>query len=250
MKQRGITVAARPLRALARALGLSALAFAFAAAPATAGPTAYLKGIDVSHWQGTPDWGAAVGDGVRFAIAKSTEGQTFVDDQYARNRAQADSLGLPFTAYHFARPDNTANDAVLEANNFVANSALVGRHLLPVLDLEKSGGLGPRKLRAWAKAWLERVQQRLGVKAIIYTSPSFWMDKMGNSRWFADNGYRLWIAHYGVDEPTVPAQNWGGRGWTVWQHTNRGSVNGFDGYVDLDRYAGTSFAALRIKNNR
>lgn len=236
-------------RALARALGLSALALAFAAAPVSAGP-AYLNGVDASHHNGSPDWGAAAADGVRFAIVKATEGQTFVDDQYAANRAQADSLGLPFTAYHFARPDATANDAVLEADHFLANSALTRRHLVPVLDLEKSGGLSPRKLRAWAKAWLGRVQQRLGVKAIIYTSPSFWMNEMGNSRWFADNGYRLWIAHWDAQEPTVPAQNWGGRGWTLWQHSTSGSVDGFDGNVDLDRYAGTSFKPLRIKNNR
>ena len=228
---------------------MSALCLAFAAAPVSAGPT-YLKGVDASHHNGSPDWSAAVADGVRFAIVKATEGQTFVDPRYATNRAQADSLGLPFGAYHFARPDTTASDAVLEADHFLANSALKGRHLLPVLDLEKSGGLGPRKLRAWAKAWLGRVHQRLGVKAIIYTSPSFWVNEMGNSRWFADNGYRLWIAHWHADQPTVPAQNWGGRGWTLWQHSASGSVDGFDGNVDLDRYTGTTLAPLRIKNNR
>jgi len=209
-----------------------------------------MDGIDLSHWQGSPDWDAAFADGVRFLVAKATEGQTFVDDEYARNRTEADRLGLPFTAYHFGRPDTTANDAVLEADHFLANSALLGRHLVPVLDLENDGGLNPRKLRTWAKAWLARVHQRLGVKAIIYTSPSFWLDKVGNSRWFADNGYRLWIAHYGADQPTVPAQNWGGRGWTLWQHSRQGSVDGIDGKVDLDRYAGPSIVPLRIKNNR
>lgn len=226
------------------------LASAFVTAPASGGQTSQLRGIDVSHWQGTPDWDAVVADGTRFAIAKATEGQTFVDDQYARNRAEADRLGLPFTAYHFARPDTTANDALLEADHFLANTALLGRHLVPVLDLENAGGLSPRKLRTWAKTWLARVNQRLGVKSIIYTSPSFWVDKVGNSRWFADNGYRLWIAHYGVDQPTIPAQNWGGRGWTLWQHSNTGSVDGISGNVDLDRYSGSNIVPLRIKNNR
>ena len=216
----------------------------------SAGDNAGLEGIDISHWQGSPDWAAVKADGVLFAIAKATEGRTFVDGEYATNRAQADSLGLPFSAYHFAQPDTTANDAALEADHYLDNAMLKGRHLLPVLDLEEDNGLSPKKLRTWVKAWLARVQQRLGVKAIIYTSPSFWVSHMGNSRWFADNGYRLWIAHHGAAQPTVPAQNWGGRGWTIWQYSKTGSVSGINGDVDLDRYAGTTIGPLRIKNNR
>ena len=87
------------------------------------------------------------------------------------------------------------------------------------------------------------------MKAVIYTFPSFWLDEMGDSAWFANNGYRLWIAHWGADQPMVPAQNWGGRGWTLWQHDNCGSVAGIKGCVDRDRLAGT-VGALRIKNNR
>lgn len=225
-------------------------AVVFLATQAGASAAAQLEGVDASHHNGSPDWSAAVADGVRFAIVKATEGQTFVDNRYATNRAQADSIGMPFTAYHFAGPDRTANDAVLEADHFLSVAVLRGRHLVPVLDLEKAGDLGTRKLKAWTRAWLGRVREKLGVKAIIYTSPSFWANKMGNTRWFADNGYRLWIAHHGAAQPTVPAANWGGRGWTLWQYSDEGSVDGFSGDVDLDRYAGSTIAPLRIKNNR
>ena len=234
--------------------GLAALLLCSSALLAAALPAAatqrYLPGIDVSHWQGSPDWAAAKADGIRFAIAKATEGQTFVDGEYARNRSHADSLRLAFTAYHFARPDTTRHDALREADHFIDTARLVGRHLIPVLDLEVSGGLGPRKLRAWTRTWLERVRERLGVKAMIYTTPSFWLEHMGDSAWFANNGYRLWIAHWHVEEPRVPAGNWGGQGWTVWQHTDCGSVSGIDACVDRDRYAGSRLAPLKIKNNR
>jgi lysozyme len=74
---------------------------------------------------------------------------------------------------------------------------------------------------------------------------------MGNTTWFADNGYPLWIAHYTPNaQPTVPASNWGGHGWTFWQYTNLGTVAGIDGNVDQDRYNGTVLAPLKIKNNR
>jgi len=244
------TAAALPWRAIVRSFVLSVFVLMLAVGNVMAGTAATLMGVDASHHNGSPDWSAAQADGVRFAIVKATEGQTFVDGEYATNKSAAASLALPFGAYHFAQPDLTANDAVLEADLFVDTAQLGKSNLLPVLDLETANGLGPKKLTTWTKAWLARVQQRLGVKAIIYTSPAFWKDKMGNTRWFADNGYRLWVAHWGASQPSVPASNWGGRGWTLWQYDNCGSVGGFDGCVDLDRFDGGSLAALRIKNNR
>lgn len=218
-------------------------------APVAAAP-AYLPGIDVSHWQGTIRWQAVKGDGVRFAIAKASESRSFVDDQYARNRLKADRLGIPFSAYHFARPDASANDALREAEHFLRTANLRGRHLLPVLDLEVNGTLGRRALVRWVKTWLQTVEKRLGVKPMIYTTPSFWRDRMGDTAWFAENGYRLWIAHWFADQPRVPAANWAGRGWTLWQTSNCGSVAGIAGCVDLDRFRGTNIDVLRIKYNR
>lgn len=223
-----------------------ALALSLPAAPRVAAADTDLTGIDVSHWQGQIRWVDVVADGVDFAIAKATEGRDAQDDQYARNKERAEALGLPFGAYHYANPDRTANDALLEADNFVDTAALNGNNLLPVLDLEEHGGFGPRRLRRWVKTWLAEVEARTGVKPIIYTSPSFWHDRMGNSRWFAKNGYRLWIAHWHVVKPRVPARNWAGRGWTLWQYDNCGHVAGIDGCVDLDRFKGTDIDALRI----
>ena len=210
----------------------------------------HLLGIDVSHWQGAPRWKAVRDAGVEFVIAKATEGQAYVDSQFVRNKSRADALGLAFSAYHFARPDGTRNDARREANHFVRTADLGDRHLLPVLDLEVSGGLGRKRLIAWTQTWLARVEALTGVKPIIYTSPSFWTERMGDTRWFADNGYRLWIAHWHVSSPRVPAANWGGRGWTLWQVSDCAEVPGISGCVDADLHAGLRIGPLRIRNNR
>jgi lysozyme len=210
-----------------------------------------LTGIDVSHWQGYIYWSAVRDAGVKFAIVKATDGRSFTDSRYARNSERADALGIRMTAYHFARPDGTYRDAVREADHFVATARLEGRHLLPVLDLEVTGGLSRDRLATWARKWLQRVEARLGVKPMIYTSPSFWKDRMGNTTWFAANGYRvLWIAHWFVDQPRVPASNWNGHGWKLWQVSNCGHIPGIDGCVDVDLYNGLDMAPLLIKNNR
>ena len=86
------------------------------------------------------------------------------------------------------------------------------------------------------------------MRAAIYASPSFWSNKMGNTGWFAANGYTtLWIAHWtSAVAPTLPASNWGGRGWTFWQYTSSGTVPGISGRVDLDRYRSGDFTPVLI----
>jgi GH25 family lysozyme M1 (1,4-beta-N-acetylmuramidase) len=48
----------------------------------------------------------------------------------------------------------------------------------------------------------------------------------------------------------VPAGNWGGHGWTVWQVSDCGSVPGIKGCVDVDLYKGLNIGALRIRRHR
>ena len=204
--------------------------------------SSYREGIDISHWQGTIDWRQVAAAGKSFAIAKATEGVGYRDDTYARNKAGAMSNGLKFGAYHFARPEN---DPIREADWFVDNADYEQGMLIPTLDLERTGGRGPTGLTNWTKSWLQRVEERLGVKAMIYMSPYFWRTNLNDTRWFADNGYDvLWVAHWHVAVPQPPAENWGGKGWTFWQYTSDGRVPGISGRVDLNRYRYESFARV------
>lgn len=210
-------------------------------------PSGTLPGIDVSHWQGPIDWAQVAAAGTRFAIAKATEGRTYVDPTYATNRAAAEANGIVFGAYHFARPDDTPNDAIAEADHFVEAAQLEPGNLIPVLDLERTGGLSQEQVTEWILAWLDRVTERLGVRPMVYTSPNGWATRTGDTTAVVEAGYTvLWVAHWGVESPTVPAQNWGGYGWTFWQYTDCGAVPGIEGCVDLDWYRGTSFAPVTI----
>ena len=108
-----------------------------------------------------------------------------------------------------------------------------------------TGGLGVAALQSWVTKWLGEVTAKAGVRPMIYTSPYFWKTYMGDTTSLANAGYAiLWIAHWGVASPTVPAQNWAGRGWTFWQYSNCGTVSGISGCVDLDRYNGTDLARV------
>ncbi len=204
--------------------------------------TGFREGIDVSHWQGTIDWTRVAGAGKTFAIAKATEGIGFKDDKYDRNKAGAMGNGMKFGAYHFGRPKN---NPVQEADWFVSQMDLERGMLIPTLDIEVTDGRGPTAMTNWTKAFLQRVYERTGAKPMIYTSPAFWRNNFNDTRWFADNGYKvLWVAHWGVSSPSVMASNWGGKSWTFWQYTSSGSVPGISGRVDLNRYRLSSFEAV------
>ena len=221
------------------------------AAPAPAaeplGSTGTLPGIDVSHWQGAIDWMQVAAAGVRFAIAKATEGTDYTDPTYALNKAGAAAQGVPFTAYHFAKPDASVRDAVREADHFVEVADLGPGNLVPALDLERTGGLSQADLTRWALRWLGRVTVLLGVRPMVYTGPNGWRDRTGDTSAIADAGYTvLWIAHWNVAAPSVPGGDWGGNGWTFWQFSDCAAVPGIDGCVDADRFAGTSLARVTI----
>ena len=207
-----------------------------------------LEGIDISHWQGPIDWAKVRAAGKKFAYIKASEHTSFVDDKYATNRSRAKAAGLKVGAYHFARPDIGTADAYAEADHFIRTADWTSGELRPVLDLEDTGGLSSSALQTWVKAFVQRIHDRTGVRAVIYVSPAFWSGKMGNSNWFAKNGYDvLWIAHWTTAKsPSVPAENWGGESWTFWQYTSDGSVPGISGRVDLDRYNGTDLTKVLI----
>jgi lysozyme len=228
--------------------GSAARAPAASAAPKTPRPK---RGIDVSHWQRSIDWGQVADAGIDFAIAKATEGTGRVDHWYVRNAEAARSQGIRFTAYHYARPARGKKSARRQADFFLQHAQLTDRDLAPALDLERTDGLGPAALRRWTLTWLRRVEERLGVKPIVYTSPAFWASAMANTRDIAKAGYRvLWIAHYGTPQPQVPARRWNGHGWTIWQWTKCGHVSGISGCVDRDALNGISLKALTIRQLR
>ena len=241
----------RRLRLLAGlAIALSALLLASTAPAAT---TARAKGLDVSNWNGTIKWGRVASAGYRFAFGKATEGTSFVDASYTRNRNGSESAGLSFGAYHFARPAggtfaSATASAIVQADHFLAVAAPQPGELPPVLDLEATGNLPKSRLLAWTLAWLGEIDARLGVQPFLYTSPLFWKGRLGNSTAAAAAGTRLWIAHWtSASQPWVPAKNWNGTGWTFWQWTNCVTVRGIKHCADGDRMNGTILSAVEIE---
>jgi lysozyme len=209
-----------------------------------------LPGIDVSRFQGLIDWPAVGESGVRFAFVQASRGsgkdctvrpdRCGYDEHYLANYTEAKAEGVRVGPYHRAfvggdGPAGVKADARAEARTFLyVVGELEPGDLRPALDMEVPfDDLTPVELRIWTRTWLKRVQRTLGVRPIIYTNTSSW-SLLGNPTSFAVDGHPLWVANWDVGAPSVPAQDWAGRSWRVWQHSSAGHIRGIEGRVDLD----------------
>ena len=228
-------------------LALAALAVAHTAQAQTE-----LPGIDVSNWQHQIDWFAVAGTGNAFVFAKATEGTGFTDVTFPLNRTGATGVGMRFGAYHLARPAGSSDsaavaNAIAQADYFLSVAEPLPHELLPVLDLENTGGLKVVRLSLWMQTWLDYVFARTGVKPMVYVSPNFWKTNVGDSPVAAVSGYRLWIAHWTKAAlPILPGASWGGLGWSFWQWSNCQKVAGITGCVDGDRFNESSFTSVTV----
>ncbi|HLX32874.1 MAG TPA: glycoside hydrolase family 25 protein [Gaiellaceae bacterium] len=216
--------------------------------------SARAKGIDVSNNNGPINWTKVAGAGYAFAFGKATEGTTFTDGTYSTNRNGSESAGLTFGAYHFARPAgggaaSATASAIAQADYFLSVANPQPGELPPVLDLEKTGKLPPKRLVIWTQAWVDEVFARIGVEPFIYSSPAFWQSYLGDTTSIAASGALLWIAHWtSASTPWVPAQNWNGAGWTFWQWTDCLSVPGIAHCTDGDRMNGVDPSTVTIQS--
>jgi lysozyme len=191
-------------------------------------------GIDVSKDQGSVAWGAVADAGIVFAFIKATDGMTYVDPMFAQNWQEAGAAGLLRGAYHFFRAED---DPQTQATWFWQTVGGPGELPL-VVDVEETMGQPASVVVANLTAFLASLEQLTGKQPIIYTDPGFW-NGLGTS---AFGAYPLWVANYGVAQPTLPA---GWAIWDFWQYSETGQVAGIQGDVDLDVFSGPASALQR-----
>lgn len=187
-----------------------------------------ITGPDISHHQGAVNWAAVAAAGHQFAVIKATEGVGFVDPQLAANRAGAHAAGLAVGLYHFARAGNPA----AEAAYFTGVTGQLQAGEFAVLDWEVPAA----DPVGWCTAWLAAVRGQLGMKPLLYLNRS----TLNGYNWSpvvaADSG--LWLAAYDGSTAAVASGAW--PGLAMKQYTDKGSVPGVAGPVDVNVFYGTA----------
>ncbi len=171
---------------------------------------------------------------VSFVYIKATEGITVKSKYFAADYAAARKYGYRAGAYHFF---SITSPGAKQADYFLKNSRYIKGDLAPVLDVEptdaqirKAGGIEAvfRNIRAW----LNVVEQRRGVRPILYINQGF-VNKYLPKAPDLKKKYEVWIARYGEYKPDVKL--------VYWQLCPDGKVNGIHGDVDINVYNGFSF---------
>lgn len=199
-----------------------------------------LRGIDISHWQKAIDWPAVINNSqVQFVIAKATEGATWQDPKFQSHWQAMKRQGVLITgAYHYFRGTSLPTD---QANNIVTQLKQVSfNHAddLLAISVTKQDKLTPSEV-ADHLLWIisNLTAPIIQEKVILYTSPAWWDSHV------QDVGHRLsqqplWVAHWTTAaQPQLPV---GWSDWMIWQQSSQGSVNGIQGFVDLNQMKTTT----------
>ncbi len=182
-----------------------------------------IQGVDVSRYQSRIDWGKVAEQKMDFAFVKATEDIAHTDSLFEFNWNQLKKVGLRRGAYHFFR---TNRSPILQAQHFISQVEMEEGDLPPVLDVELLGQATPVALRKDLFVWLTLIETHYEVKPIIYSNQKFYNKYLAGH--FSD--YPLWIARYNKEEPVLAC----GTDWSFWQYGNRGTLEGIEGYVDLN----------------
>lgn len=207
-----------------------------------------VKGFDISH-NNTVNWNKLPTD-VKFVFIKASQGVSFHDPAFQSNWKIAKSIGLIVGTYEFW---DAQADPQKQADNFLNRGVdwSMPGVLPPVIDIENQVGSNNAasaqldkyilnnkdKCRNSSLQLLEIVKNETKRKPIVYCSPHFLQEYLGDSRPFAE--YDLWIAGY---QPAVPHLPAGFADWLFWQYSQYGQLNGAltGGEFDLDYFNGSA----------
>lgn len=216
------------------------------------------NGIDVSKWQGKIDWQKVKQSRIDFAFIRigyrGENGTIYKDDNADYNIQQAQKANVLVGVYFFSTAVSTA-EAVEEAQWTM--QAIEGYSIsYPVVyDCEgfsrvtsRMHSLTKEERTNNALAFLKEIKSA-GYDAMFYGA----LNELKNSAdWDIakiEKNYKVWVAQYPsitYPEKTAPDYN---RELHAWQYTNKGSVSGISGNVDMVVcYFKTKLAGPKNKN--
>lgn len=200
------------------------------------------NGIDVSKWQGKIDWQKVKDSGIEFAFIRigyrGENGVIYKDDNADYNIQQAQKTGMLVGVYFFSTAVSEA-EAKEEANWTL--QAIEGYSIsYPVVyDCEgykvsnsRMYSLSSEERTDYALTFLKIISDA-GYDAMFYGSRN---DMFDSSYWNVsqiEKDYKVWVAQYpAITYPRKDKPDYNGR-YDAWQYTNKGTVSGVSGNVDM-----------------
>ena len=199
----------------------------------------HVHGIDLSHYQGEVFWEVVgANSNMAYVYLKATEGGTHSDETYEKNIELAHRHGLKVGSYHFFRPKTELSK---QLENFMSQCRPGDQDLIPMIDIESTGGLRTDEFCDSLFKFLDLVEEAYRQKPLLYTYTNFYNKHLQGKI----DDYKLMIAQYSEEKPELAD----GKDYTMWQYTAKGKINGINTYVDKSRFMGRhSMREIRFKH--
>ena len=200
----------------------------------------YQRGIDVSEFQGVIDWNAVADSGIQFAVIRAAttnfDNAEYIEDKYFQsNYENVTKAGIKVGIYIYSSA-NTKEEIKQNINSLL--NTLNGRKLdLPVfIDVEQAA----RQTKIGKEALTDvllygcTLIQDAGYQAGVYANQD-WFINFINADTLRNKDVIVWLAAWPY--PNSPADplcyNYSDQ-CTIWQYSDKGTVTGISGFVDLD----------------
>lgn len=192
-----------------------------------------LRGIDVSAYQRDIDFSKVKNEGIEVVYIRSSAGNSYIDPYFRSNYEKAKDNNLKVGFYHFVTARNS-EEAQEQARFFAHVVSTYTPDAFLVMDFEVFRGLSRDEVNQIATTFLKTLSDLTNKKVMVY-SDAYNANRVYNKE--ISSSYPLWIAEYGPKEPT--STNW--ESWDGWQYTDKGLINGINGYVDRDEFKESIF---------
>lgn len=201
-----------------------------------------LYGVDVSVHQDGMSLKRAAGEGIDFAIVRTSDG-TLKDRCYRSHLEDAESAGLITAAYHYLR---NPSEGTTVAQQVQASLEVMGDKKRPMwIDVETRAGIHVDHIRQ-----CKREFERRGVRVIgAYSYVPYWEGRISPGEPDSHEFGAFWVAAYGTNPRGAPRdiypgdQHWqwdyplGNQKPVIWQYGSNAQVAGYS--VDINAFRGS-----------
>ena len=190
-----------------------------------------MKGIDVSSYQGAIDWRKVKEADYQFAILRLGIGDnvTSQDDKKLKEYIKGcQDNGIPYGFYLVSYAKRLSGNESVESEIEHTKRLIEGTSSFCIfydMEIDNTTYLGKETLTSFAIKYCDYFKN-LGYQVGVYANKNWFTNYLDYNK-LESNGYKIWLAHYGVDKPGLECD--------IWQYSDKGNVEGINtNTTDLD----------------
>lgn len=181
-----------------------------------------MKGIDVSAYQGDIDWRKVKEAGYQFAILRLGIGDNISsqDDKKLKEYLEGcKNNNIPYGFYLVSYAKRLVGNESVDSEIAHTERLIQGTKPFGIfydMEIENTISLGKETLTNFAITYCNHFKNK-GYNVGIYANKNWFTNYLDYAK-LKNNGYKIWLAHYGIEKPSLECD--------IWQYSDKGNVDG------------------------